>query len=206
MVAICLSNFSFCLCIFPLNLLFVFFYCSQNLRELFWLLCLVIHISISSGSVIGALLASYGGVIFPWIFVTLESLYWYLCTSVIGFLFHTWQVCFGTDNSSRVNSVWVSGCVHWKCLCHAESLLWSILGKATVWTMKMGITMLAIGWEWLDRIADLLLKWAWESAIAWILWSGLLDVLSWVLCSIVNGAMNLLSFLDRAIAQDPGTI
>lgn len=62
-------------------------------------------ISISLRSVIKTLLASVGGVMFIWFFVTLVSLYWHLHLSKWS-LFQTLHIPFGRERPSLVQSAW----------------------------------------------------------------------------------------------------
>lgn len=58
---------------------------------------------------IKALLVSFGGVTFTWIFMILGSLRWCLHMWVNALLFQTLNVCSDRDSAPPVSSVWVSG-------------------------------------------------------------------------------------------------
>ena len=85
-------------------------------RESFRIIYLIFNIaSFFFKWIIEISLVSFCGAMFTWLPMIFNCLHGYLHLSkwLSSFLFHTWQSCFSRDSSSKVNSVWVSRCVHW---------------------------------------------------------------------------------------------
>ena len=137
---------------------------------------------------------SFGGVIFTWLFMILGSLHRNLCIRAVGFLFQTLQVCFGRNESSAINSVWVFLLI-WS-LGKWGLLLWSIFW----WSLSFKLRDGGLGvCHWLrtagqDCWLSSLSQWGGACgvnlAIAWILWTGSLGGWDWALYSVVEGAVN----------------
>lgn len=146
--------------------------------------------------VIGALLVS-SGVMFTWFFVILDYLYW--CQHIWGsilffqivYSFTLAEIVF--HQSAQLELLIVSTC--------------NILGQMQLAVrVCFGVRPLPklCGWGWcycLKRVSFLIYYWCgclpkqdctMGSAVAWVLWSGLLDGWDWVLHSVVGRSMNKL--------------
>lgn len=169
---------------------------SLNFSKRTILNCQAVHrYSLLYGALLGALLVFFGGVLFTWFFMTLESLPWYLYFLSNHFLLPDFKASLWQKEffSSQV----ILG--FWTCLLVSSLQVYLVIRVyfcMKPWpSSEVGWKRVAAGWEqlaWKRLLARFPPKWRWGmgSKFSWLLCPYLLDSWGWILYPIVYSPIN----------------